>query len=195
MIASSVPNMNLARHLESQVLPTPLTGRGTGSNPSDALGSLRPERVRRTARLIELRSHASWLMTSTASARPPSLRRRSSFGLVHPVERDAGHLADRLGDDVLIDLAAGLDRRLALPPLLLDALPSSSEVGRPGRADPPHARSPGWRPPLPSPSLRRSISWSISRMSGGWVIERIRIRAPASSITSIALSGRKRPLM
>jgi hypothetical protein len=36
---------------------------------------------------------------------------------------------------------------------------------------------------------------SMSRRSGGAVIDLMRMRAPASSITSIALSGRKRLLM
>ena len=40
-----------------------------------------------------------------------------------------------------------------------------------------------------------SISFSISLTSGGRVIALMRARAPASSITSIALSGRKRPVM
>ena len=40
-----------------------------------------------------------------------------------------------------------------------------------------------------------AIFSSKSRRSGGAVIRRIRIRAPASSIRSIALSGRNRSLM
>ena len=39
-----------------------------------------------------------------------------------------------------------------------------------------------------------SISSSMSFTSGGRVIAPMRARAPASSITSIALSGRKRPV-
>ena len=51
MIASSVPNMNLARHLDSQVLPTP-EGPRKMKQPIGRIGSLRPERERRTAREI-----------------------------------------------------------------------------------------------------------------------------------------------
>src|SRR5712671_1842535 len=40
-----------------------------------------------------------------------------------------------------------------------------------------------------------SIVCSISFTSGGRVIEMMRARAPASSMTSIALSGRKRPVI
>jgi hypothetical protein len=40
-----------------------------------------------------------------------------------------------------------------------------------------------------------SISRSISFTSGGRVIALIRARAPASSMTSMALSGKKRPVM
>ena len=40
-----------------------------------------------------------------------------------------------------------------------------------------------------------AIFSSYSRRSGGAVIRRIRIREPASSIRSIALSGRNRSLM
>src|SRR5271165_1725670 len=40
-----------------------------------------------------------------------------------------------------------------------------------------------------------AICFSISFTSGGRVIELMRARAPASSMTSIALSGRKRPVI
>jgi hypothetical protein len=60
-------------------------------------------------------------MTSARSA-SSIFSRRSAFGAVETVERDARHLRHGLGDDVAVDLAAALHRRLLLAPLLLDGL-------------------------------------------------------------------------
>jgi hypothetical protein len=58
------------------------------------------------------------------------------------------------------------------------------------------AFSKSWALIAPSFSTRMvSISFSMSFTSGGRVIELMRARAPASSMTSMALSGRKRPVI
>jgi hypothetical protein len=103
--------------------------------------------------------------------------------------RDAGPVAEHLGDQLVVDLGddvevAGATASRARPlgeQLLLVAQRRPS-------------RSPARRSPTPSPAASAIFS-SNSRRSGGAVIRRMRRRAPASSIRSIALSGRKRSLM
>ena len=71
---------------------------------------------------------------------------------------------------------------------------AAMSIFSPSRSD--AATSKSWASMAPS-FLRRTsaIFSSNSRRSGGAVIRRMRSRAPASSIRSIALSGRKRSLM
>ena len=86
--------------------------------PIGRLGSFSPARLRRTASLIRLIASV-WEMTFFWIS---SSIRSSRVGLLgfEPGERDAGHLADDLGDDLLVDRA--VDFLGALAPLAGDRL-------------------------------------------------------------------------
>ena len=108
--ASESPNMNSASALASSVLPTPV-GPAKMKLPMGRLGSLSPARLRRTASLIRLMASVwemtfFWISSSIRSSRVVSSV--SSRG-----QRDAGHLADDLGDDLLVDGAVDLLGALA----------------------------------------------------------------------------------
>ena len=186
----SSPKSNSASALASSVLPTPVGPRKM-NEPDGRLGSLSPARVRRIARrervdrvlladdpLVELVFHAKELR---------------GLLLGELVDRDAGPVREHLGDDVLVDDVEELDalgtpllleRRLALELrlLLVGELLRLLEVL-----------------PLEGRVLlvadRRTGPLRSCLYSGGVDIRRIRSRLPASSMRSIALSGRKRSEM
>ena len=183
--------MNLARHLDSQVLPTPDGPRNT-NEPIGRFGSFRPARVRRTAFAIAVIAR-SWLMTSLPS----------SFSML--IRRSASAWSRRFsGMPVILETVSAITSSSTIPPdsrefsrsrhsrwISSFFLPSLNDWSRRSAA-----RSKSWPATASSFSLlRRAISVSMSRRSGGAVIDLMRTRAPASSMTSIALSGRKRPVM
>ena len=185
--ASSSPNRNSASVLASSVLPTP-DGPAKMNEPPGRLGSFRPARVRRIA----------WDSALIASL----LADDALVQLVLHAQQPGGLLLGQLED-------RDAGRRWPGP--------RRSAPRRPRRRRPcrrPSTPSRAWPSAASSCfSLSRSaaafskscasiadslsrrtsaIFSSNSRRSGGAVIRRMRIREPASSIRSIALSGRKR---
>ncbi len=95
MSASSSPNRNSARVLDSSVLPTP-EGPAKMNEPPGRFGSLRPARVRRIAWDSALIA-CSWPMTRLCSS--SSMRSRRERLLLGQLEdRDAGGGGEDLGD-------------------------------------------------------------------------------------------------
>ena len=186
MSASSSPNRKLASALLSHVLPTP-DGPAKMNEPPGRRGSLRPARVRRMARESALMA-SSWPMT----------RLWSSSSIV-----------SRRLDSSSVSLTMGTPVALART----SAMRSSSTMATTSMSPAFHCRSRSdlaWMSFFSSsrreaaaskscasmaPSLRRrtsAIFSSNSRRSGGAVMRLIRRREPASSMRSIALSGRNR---
>jgi hypothetical protein len=132
----------------------------------------------------------SWPMTRCGARPPCAAGGRSRLGQLE--DRDAGPDREDLGDLLVVDLGddvhvAGLPLLLALRLLaeqrllLVAQRRGLLEVLRVDR-DSLSRRTPAMRS-------------SNSRRSGGAVIRRMRMREPASSMRSIALSGRKRSEM
>ena len=108
-------------------------------------------------------------------------------------DRNAGRRRENLRDQLLGDL--GDDVHVAGLPFLLPLRLRPGEAASPGRAARRPSRSPARRSRTPCRAARSAIFSSYSRRSGGAVMRRMRMREPASSMRSIALSGRNRSLM
>ena len=112
-----VAEHELGEGLGQSVLPTPV-GPAKMKLPIGRLGSFSPARLRRTAWLIRLIG----LGLGDDLLLELLLHAEQAGGLLgfEPGERDAGHLADDLGDHLLVDGAVDLLRALA--PLAGDRL-------------------------------------------------------------------------
>ena len=191
MSASSLPNMNSASALASSVLPTPVGPRKM-NEPIGRLGSLRPARARRTA----LRDDLDRLLLADDPVVEGLLHLEQPLGLLlgDAGDRDAGPHRDDLGDLLLVDRRAASPEMLRLPlgAQRVDALAGGRLAPRAASA----ASSYSWSLIAASFSLViRSSSFCASRSSGGADEWRRRTRLAASSIRSIALSGRWRSVM
>ena len=190
MSACASANRNSASARASSVFPTPV-GPEKMNEPIGRFGSLSPARLRRIAREIAAIA-SSWPTTrlcssSSMRSEPRGLR------LLQPGDRDAGPAGDDEGDVLFVDHRAGGS---AGPSPTPPACAGSGSAARaPGRAARPRSRSPGRgsRPPSGVDLLQRCLRARRPRPAGPATASRA--RAPASSITSIALSGRKRSVM
>ena len=188
-IASSSPNRNSASVRASSVLPTPDGPRKT-KEPVGRFGSLRPARERRIA--FETTSIAwCWPMTRLCS----SSSIRISFWVSASVSLKTGmpvHI-----ETMSAISSSPIDGRSPPSP---DSQASSSSrfllVRRRSVSRSCAAFSNSWFSIAASLSRRVvSISSSSSRYTGGEDIDLMRMREAASSMRSIALSGRKRSEM
>jgi hypothetical protein len=157
------------------------------NEPPGRFGSFRPARVRRIARLSAVTA-CSWPMTrlcsssSILSSRVDSSSDSFTIGMPVATARTSAMSSSSTSATTSMSPAFHCFSR---SPLARISFFSSS------RSD--AASSKSWL--SIAPSLRRrtsAILSSNSRRSGGAVIRRIRSRDPASSIRSIALSGRNR---
>ena len=189
MSASESPNMNSASVRARKVLPTPVGPRKT-NEPIGRFGSFRSARERRRALLMAVTA-SSWPMTRCFEFGFHREQFRG-FLLLHSLERNAGPLRDDvhhvvLGHEHFLFFALLAPFGQNALELFLRLLFLVAQAA---------AFSKSWALIAASFSTRiSSISVSISFTSGGRVIVLMRARAPASSMTSIALSGRKRPVM
>ena len=189
MSASASPNMNCASALASNVLPTPV-GPANTNEPIGRFGSLSPERLRRTA-FDTLLIAASWPMTRLWSS--PSM----------PISRAWSSVDIRVSGMPVILETTSATTSSSTTPSASRLLSRQSRVivcffflSLSAWSRSAAAFSKSWLATASSFSLLSfSTSSSISLRSGGLVIALSRTRAPASSITSIALSGRQRPVM
>ena len=189
MSASSLPNMNSASALASSVLPTPVGPRKM-NEPIGRFGSLSPARARRTA--LETISIAScWPMTRLVE-RVLHLEQALRLLLGDAGDRDARPHRDDLGDLLLADRRL-VGRDLGLP---LGPEPSTVSFAVASASRRVAASSYSWALIAASFSLViRSRSRCASRRAGGAEAWRRRTRLAASSMRSMALSGRWRSVM
>ena len=186
--ASSSPNRNSARALASSVFPTPV-GPAKMNEPPGRLGSLSPARVRRIAWDSALMA-ASWPMIRLCSSSSMRSRREDSssvsltIGMPVETARTSAISSSSTSATTSMSPAFHCFSRSAL---------AASSFFSPSRSEAAFSKS--------CASIAHSFSRrtaaifsSNSRRSGGAVIRRMRSRAPASSIRSIALSGRNRSL-
>ena len=187
--ASSSPNRNSASVFDSHVLPTP-DGPAKMNEPPGRFGSLRPARVRRIARDSALMA-SSWPMTrlwsssSILSSRVDSASLSLTIGMPVAVASTSAISSSSTSATTSMSPAFHCFSRSDLARI---SFFSSS------RSDAANSKSCASIAPS---FLRRTsaIFSSNSRRSGGAVIRRMRSREPASSIRSIALSGRNRSEM
>ena len=187
--ASSSPKRNSASVLDSHVLPTP-EGPAKMNEPPGRFGSFRPARVRRIARLSALTA-SSWPMTRLCSSSSILSSRvdssSESFTIGMPVATASTSAISSSSTSATTSMSPARHCFSRSPLARMSCFSSSRR-----RA----AASKSW--PSMAPSLRRRTSpilSSNSRRSGGAVIRRMRSREPASSIRSMALSGRNRSEM
>ncbi|COX06589.1 Uncharacterised protein [Mycobacterium tuberculosis] len=175
--------------MDSSVLPTP-DGPAKMNEPDGRLGSFSPARVRRMA-----------LETALTASSCPMIRLCSSSSI---------------RNSRVVSASVSLNTGIPVQLPSTSAICSSSTSATTSRSPERHcfsrsarcatsvfsrsrrlaAFSKSWASIADSFSRRASAIFSSnSRRSGGAVMRRIRIRAPASSIRSIALSGRNRSLM
>ena len=182
--ASSELNKNSASALESSVLPTP-DGPRKMNEPAGRFGSFRPERERRMA-LESAVTASSWPMMR--SCRTPSIRK--SFSVSASVRLLTGTPVD-------MDTTSAMSSTVTFCTVLevssshCFSASSRSFFRASSSSRSSAARSKFWSPMARSFSARHFRSFSSkSRSSLGSVMLRMRMRAPASSMTSMALSGR-----
>ena len=186
MSASSVLNRNSASAFESSVLPTP-EGPRKMNDPAGRFGSFKPERLRRIAFDTAVTA-SSWPITRSCST--PSMRK--SFSVSASVRLETGTPVVMETTSAMSFTPTSLtERLLSSSHFFWAASRSSTSFFSSSRRR--AASSKFWAEMAESLSVRslRSLS-SISRSSSGSVMLRMRMRAPASSMTSMALSGRKR---
>ena len=189
MSADSSPKRNSARALASSVLPTPV-GPAKMNEPPGRFGSFRPARVRRIA----------WERATTASSWP--MTRLCSSSSMRRSLADSASVSLKTGMPVAMESTSVI--RSSSTTETTSMSPSFHACSRSARMAPNRcsssrraaAFSKSW-PSMEASLSRRTtaIFSSSSRSSGGAVILRMARRAPASSIKSMALSGRKRSLM
>ena len=172
-------------------MPTPVGPRKT-NEPIGRRGSFRSARERRSA-LQMATTASSWPMTRCFACSLSIARSFCGFVLLHALERNAGPLGDDVHDVVLVD-----DRlaSLRVARAIRSRMRSSFSLACFSLSRSAAAFSKSCSLIAASFSTRiSSISASMSLTSGGRVIAPMRAREPASSITSMALSGRKRPVI
>ncbi len=181
MRASSLPNMNLARALVSSVFPTPVGPRKI-KEPTGRLGSFNPARERRTALAI-LSIASSWPMIYLCSSSSICSRRS-----------DSSSASTMTGIPVHIDTISAISSTLTVGLLSLSqaAFKSSScpsrDFSKFSRSAEGICSSSAF---LSSFRTERSL-WTTSLASSPIGFLYIRTRDEASSIKSIALSGKNR---
>ena len=185
---SSSPNRNSASALASSVLPTPV-GPAKMNEPPGRLGSFNPARVRRMA--CESALIASFW---------PTIRLCSSSSMRSSRE-DSSSVSLKTGMPVAVARTSAMSSSLTSATMSMSpafhcfsrSAFSPSRRFSVSRSDAAFSKSCA---SIADSFSRRvcAIRSSNSRRSGGAVIRRIRSRAPASSIRSIALSGRNRSL-
>ena len=183
-MALSSPNMASARALQSSVLPTPVGPRNR-KEPMGRFSSLRPARARRMARATALTA-SSWPMTRLCSASSRWSRRldSSSVSLVTGMCVQAATISATSSSPTSF---------CAVERLFSHSLRWFSMSARMARSSSRTlaARSKSWWAMASSFSLLSCSSFSsICFMSGGVMKERMRTREAASSMRSMALSGR-----
>ena len=189
MSESSSPNRNSARAFDSSVLPTP-DGPAKMNEPEGRFGSFRPARVRRMARDTACTA-SFWPMMRLCSSSSMRSRREDSSSVSlktgMPVQAASTSAICSSPTSVMVSVSpsrhfCSFSRRSS---------PSLRSLSRR-----PAAFSKSWASMAASFSRRTSaIRPSISCRSAGAVMRLMRMRAPASSMRSTALSGRKRSLM
>ena len=187
--ASSSPNMNSASVLASRVLPTPV-GPAKRNTPVGRLGSFSPLRLRRTA-FDTCLIGSSWLITRTCIS--------SSICS----SRTASSLESRVSGIPVILATTSATTSASTTPSVCSLFSRHSCVNcsrfffsLSAWSRRLAAFSKSWLATASSLAwLSRSVSSSSSFRSGGRTIDFRRMRAPDSSITSIALSGRQRPVI
>jgi len=186
--ASSSPNMNSAIARASRVLPTPVGPRKM-NEPIGRRGSFNAARERRRARET----------IPTASSCPTTVFRssssiRSSFSVSASSRRDSGipvhfETIEAISSSVTVTTRSACSRRHVSTEAWSSARLFFSLSRRPAAFSKSCARiaSSFWR-------RTASIRSSSAFISVGRVITEMRAFAPDSSIRSIALSGRNRPV-
>ncbi len=189
MSESSSPNRNSASVLDSSVLPTP-DGPAKMNEPPGRFGSFRPALVRLMACDSDLMA-SFWPIT-----------RRCSSSSIRSSRCDSSSVSLNTGMPVAVArtsamsssfTSAGVSMSPAFHSFSLASFLSISCFSL-SRSEAAFSKS--WESMADSFSrLTSAMRSSKSRRSGGAVIRRMRIREPASSIRSIALSGRNLSLM
>ena len=187
--ASGSPNINSARVRARNVLPTPVGPRNT-NEPIGRRGSFKSARDRRNALLMAVTA-SSWPMTRCFM----SLSIISSFCVSScsirwsgtPVTFEMMYIMSSAVTTTSLSSRSSrhLFRMASSFSFVCFSLSRSAAAFSKSCA-------------LIAPSFSKrisSISFSISFTSGGRVMALMRARAPASSMTSIALSGRNRPVI
>jgi len=186
MSASSSPNRNSASARASSVFPTPV-GPAKMNDPPGRFGSFSPARVRRMAWESALMA-SSWPTTRLCSPSSifSSLEDSSSVSLITGMPVDIARTS-------AISSSLTSETVSMSPDFQACSRSARSWERRASSSRRRAARSKSWSSIADSFSrFTAAIFSSISRRSGGAVMRRIRSRAPASSIRSIALSGRWR---
>ena len=189
MSASSLPNMNSARAFASSVFPTPVGPRKM-NEPIGRFGSLRPARARRTA--LEMMSMAScWPTTRLWRASSMCISRSDSSWAIRVTGMPV-HIATTWA--ISSSPTVGCSPETAVCHSLRIVSTASLAVASDSRRV--AASSYSWLLIAASFSLvMRSRSFCASRRAGGADAWRSRTREAASSMRSIALSGRCRSVM
>ena len=181
--------MNFASVFAKSVFPTPV-GPAKRKQPVGRFGSFKPARERRTASEI-FRIASSWLITRSWSSFS-MLTRRSESSIVILVR----------GMPVILEITSAIMSASTEPQMSFDFSFHSwlssfifwrilSILSRNAAAFSKSWAATAWSFSTPM----ESISFCISFRSGGRVMSLRWILAPASSMTSIALSGKQRPEM
>ena len=186
IIASSLLNMNSERARTNSVLPTPV-GPMKRNTPMGWRGSLRPARARRTA-LATLITASSWptmrlwIPSSMCSRRSVSSMPNRETGMpVHMLTTSATSSSVTTGWSC------------SCPWCHSSSAFSSFSMRRSSRSRSSAAYSYCWLAMASSFSLRTfSSTFVVSLTERGAVLVRSRTREAASSMTSMALSGRNR---
>ena len=186
---SSLPNMNSARALTSSVLPTPVGPRNRKA-PMGRRWSLSPARARRTA-LEMLRMASSWPTMRLCI----SCSMRSSRSVSSMASRVTGMPVHMLTTSAMSSLVTLL-RSSSRSSCHSRSRPSIFSTSRISRSRSSAAYSYCWEEMASSFSLRTFSSTFMTSFTERGVVElRRRTLEPASSMRSMALSGRNRSAM
>ena len=183
------PNINSANTFASSVFPTPV-GPRKRKVPIGRFISFNPDRERRIA-LVRTLIASPWPITLPANSSSIFIRRILSFSSIR--ER---------GIPVILETTSAISSSVTLGSLVSRCLShsfltlSSFSTNASSLSRNSTAFSNSWFSIQTFLSrTTKSISFWIFFISGDWVVSRKRTLEPASSITSIALSGRKRSVI